>query len=178
MLVKERTATDGQAPRTSGTLLIASSLTIVLPPLVIDSLTGGRALKKIAFILVGKGDGIAIDLLVPVLVTFLLPAIIAMISGAALLLGRHDRRTCGKMLLWYVGISVFMLLWPLLPIPWTAMGIGPTYASWLGRFSWTAMMGLTYMEQGVVFLHVPLIVLLWCVSLFLGWRMCSDSLDA
>ena len=169
--LKERAATDGQACRTSGTLLLAASLTIVLPPVVIDFLMGGKALNIIAYILTGREYGVGLDLLGPVLVIFFLPAIVAIALAVALLLGTHDRRRCGKLLLWYAGFSIFMLLWPLLPIPWTAMGIDRTYASWLGRFSWTALMGLTFMEGWAVFLHVPVIVLLWCWSLFLGWSM-------
>ena len=171
MFLKERTATDSQACRTCGMLLLALSLTVLLPPVVIDLLIGGKALNIIAHILTGRETGIGLDLLGPVLVIFFLPAIIAAILGVGLLLGTIDRRRCGKLLLWYVGFSIFMLVWPFFPIPWTAMGIGQTYASWLGRFSWTAMLGLTYMESGAVFLHVPVILLLWCLLLYVGWGL-------
>lgn len=169
-LLKERTATDGQACRTCAILLLALSLVIALPAIVIDLLMGGKALKMIGYILTREGDGIAINLLVPMLVTFLLPALIATVLGVALLLYRHDRRHCGKLLLWYVGFSIFMLLWPLLPIPWRAFGMNPAYASWLNEFSWAAIMGLTVMEGWAVFVHVPAIALLWCLSLFVGWN--------
>jgi len=166
--LKERTATDAQTCRTCGTLFLVLSLTIVLPPVVIDFLMGGKALNAMAYILTGREYGVMLDLLGPVLVIFFLPAIIAMILGVVALLGAHDRLRCGKLLLWYVGFSIFMLVWPILPIPWTAMGIGQTYASWLGRFSWTAIMGLTFMEGLAVIPHVLAIVVLWSLALAIG----------
>lgn len=138
--------------------------------MMIDLLRGGKALNIIAYILTGREHGVGLDVLGPVLVIFFAPAIIGTILGLVLLLGTFDRRRCGKLMLWYVGFSIFMLVWPLLPIPWTAMGIGQTYASWLGRFSWTAMMGLMFMEEWAVFLHFPAIILLWGLSLFIGWH--------
>lgn len=175
MFLKERTATDAQACRTRGILLLALSLTIVLPPIVIDLLMGGKLLKKIADILTGKGAGITIDVLGPMLVTFLLPAIIAAVLGGTLLLGTHDRRLCGKLLLWYVGFAIFMLLWPLLPIPWKGMGVPNAYASRLDSFSWAALFGLFLMEGWAVFLHVPVIVLLWGLSIVIGWSAVVGS---
>lgn len=171
VLLKERAAIDSQPCRTVGGIFLALSLTAVLPPVVIDLLRGGKLLKKIADILTGKGAAIAIDALGPLLVTFLLPAVIAAILGGALLLGiwPRTRCRCGKLLLWHVGFSIFMLLWPLLPIPWRAFGMNPAFASWLDDFSWSALFGLFIMEGYAVFLHVPVIVLLWCLSLFLGW---------
>ncbi len=169
--IQERMATDAQTCRTCGILLLALSLTIVLPPVVIDLLRGGKALRIIGHILTGKEYGVGLDVLGPVLVIFFLPAIIAAILGVVLLLGTFDRRLCGKLLLWFVGFSIFMLVWPLLPIPWKAMGIEPTYALRLGEFSWTAMLGLTVMESGAVFLHVPMIILFWGLLLFVGWKL-------
>jgi hypothetical protein len=149
-------------------LLIALSLTIVLPPVVINLLMGGKALNLVGYLLTGYGDGVLIDVLGPMLVTFFLPAIIAAVVGAMLLIRTYDRRRCGKLLLWYVGFSIFMLLWPLLPIPWTAMGVPNAYASRLDSFSWSALYGLFLMEGWAVFLHVPAIVLLWSLALAIG----------
>ncbi len=173
--LKDRTATDSQTSRTCGVLFLVISLTIVLPPVVIDLLMGGKALNIMAYILTGRETGIGLDLLGPVLVTFFLPATIASIMGVTLLLGTFERRRCGKLLLWYFGFSVFMLVWPLLPIPWTALGIGQTYAMWLGRFSWTAMMGLTFMEGWAIFPHALAIVTLWSLLLFIGWSTLVQS---
>ena len=178
MFLKERTATDAQACRACGILLLACSLTIVLPPVVIDLLMGGKALNIMANILAGKERGVGLDLLGPVLVIFFLPAIIAAILSVVLLLGTFDRSRRGKLLLWYVGFSIFMLVWPLLPIPWKAMGVEPTHAMRLGEFSWMAMLGLTVMESGAVFLHVPVIFLFWSVLLFVGWSSIRQTTAA
>ena len=62
MFLKERTATDAQACRACGILLLAFSLTIVLPPVVIDLLMGGKALNIMANILAGKERGVGLDL--------------------------------------------------------------------------------------------------------------------
>ena len=168
-ILKEQTATG----RTCGLLFLALSSAIVLPPVVINVLMGGKMLKAIARLLTGYGPNVAIDVLGPMLVTFFLPAIIAAILGVVLLLGKHDR-SCGKLLLWYVGFSIFMLVWSLLPIPWKAMGVPNAYASRLDSFMWHALYGLFLMEGWVVFLHVPVIVLLWGLSLFVGWNAISQ----
>lgn len=177
-LLQERMATDGQACRTCSLLLLVLSLTILLPPVVIDLLIGGKALNAMAYILTGREFGVALGLFGPVLVAFFLPAIIAAILGMTLLFGTFDRRRCGKLLLWYVGFSVLMLVWPLLPIPWKAMGVSNAFVSRLDSFSWTAMMGLTAMEGWAVIPHVLAIVVLWSLTLTLGVVCCWRDVNS
>ncbi len=152
----------------SGMLLLALSLIVVLPPVVINLLMGGKVLKMIGSLLTGRGPNVVIDVLGPMLVTFLLPAIVVAIVGVVLLLGKHDRRRCCKALFWCVGFSILMLAWPLLPIPWNAMGVPNAYASRLSSFSWSALHGLFLMEGWAVAPHVLVIVLLWCLALYFG----------
>jgi hypothetical protein len=147
-------------------------LSTVLPPIVINLLLGGREIKWIAETLMGRETTIAHGLLGPMFITFLLPAIFAATLWAVLQLATSNqtRRHCGILLLSYVALSAIMLMWPLLPIPWQAIGLSGAAASRLEDFSWSALLGLFLMERWAVFPHALVLVVLWFESLFYGRR--------
>ena len=178
VLQETRTATDYQACRTSGLVFITWSLTIVVPAVLVNFLIDGRMLRRMLRLLVGIFSSKALDVsgvLLPLLVNFFIPAIIAAIIGMWLLLwslqlrrqigfSSHGR-LCGILLLAFAVVYASLFLVPLLPFPWRAMGFSTRMRTYPG-FS---LYLLYTMEGPVVIPHVLAIVVLWGLALFVGW---------
>ena len=172
-----------------GKLLVAFSVTIVLPVLLVNLLIGGEALQRLLDSFRGKGLEVFIVIFSPMLINFFLPAIIAAILGAMMLIwsrrlrvdqasSTHVRRRCGYLMLGFLLISACVFLWPLLPIPWREFGFSNPEVSRLRDFTWHSLYGLFLMEGLFVVVHITAIFFLWCASLFFALGMISPQTNA